>query len=406
VAVQGPDPWAPPDRRPTASPASHDAGWYAPPSAVRQPRRGRRAVTALATVVLLLGGGLGAAILLEGQRAERVQAQVDAVLPALQGFVEQARGLPFEEPVEVEVLDDEAFLDALYEEPADAPGEREDRDGERTLKALGLIEPDADLDEQVQDQLDAGVVGFYDPSTDRLAVRGRDLDVFTELVLVHELTHALQDQHFDLERPDLDEADDERSLAFDSLVEGDAVRVEDAWLAAQPADRRAEVLDRLGGAQERELGTGTVQALLSFPYVAGPSYVRQVLDRGGRAALDAAYATPPTTSEQVLQPGAGPPAEVARPEVQGAVVDEGVLGEVGLALVLGVDPWHPGPHSAWGGDRYVTVEDGDRTCTTADVAADEPDQRPGLRQALAAARPDAELTDGPGGTLRLVACVS
>jgi hypothetical protein len=354
----------------------------------------------------VLVGVLGAGAILEDQRAERVRAEVDAVLPALQGFVQDARGLPFEEPVEVEVLDDEAFLDALHEEPADAPQAREDRDGERTLKALGLVEPDADLDEQVEQQLDAGVVGFYDPSTDRLAVRGREVDVFTELVLVHELTHALQDQHFDLERPELEQTDDERSLAFDSLVEGDAVRVEDAWLSAQSPDRQAEVLDRLGGAPDRTTGDDTVAALLSFPYVAGPSYVRQVLDAGGQAALDAAYATPPATTEQVLQPDAGAPVGVARPDVEGDVVDEGVLGEVGMALLLGDDPWHPGAHTAWGGDRYVTVGDGDRTCTTADIAADEPAQLPALREALADARPEAEIADGPGGTLRLVSCVS
>ena len=402
--MQGQDPWAPPDRLLPPPPGT----WYVPePEDPRaQRRRRRRAVTALVTVVLVLIGIAGAAVIREREREERVRQQVAEVLPSLRGFVETERGLPFEEPVDVEVLDDDAFLDALYEQPEDAPEPREDRDGERTLKALGLLDEDADLDEQVEEQLDAGVVGFYDPRTDRLVVRGRELDVFTELVLVHELTHALQDQHFDLDRPELDEADDERSIAFDALVEGDAVRVEEAWLAAQPADRQDEVFERLGDQTGGGSGGDVVSELLSFPYVVGPSYVRQVLDGAGQQALDALFVDPPTTTEQVLVPSeAGPPVDVPRPDVEGDVVDEGVLGELGLALLLDARPYHPGPHSRWGGDRYVTVERGERTCTTADVAADDPKQLDDLVGVLQRARPEADV-ERRGDVVRLTACTS
>lgn len=404
--MQGQDPWAPPDQTAPQQPGT----WYAQPpwepDPAEQRRRRRRAVAALTTVVLLLVGVLGAATIAERRREARIQAEVNALLPGLQAFVEQQRGLPFTDEVAVEVLDDGDFLDALYEAPEDAPHVPEDRDGERTLKALGLLEEDADLDEQVEEQLDAGVVGFYDPTTDRLVVRGRAADVFTELVLVHELVHALQDQHFDLDRPQLDEADDERSLAFDALVEGDAILVEEAWLASQPTDRQAEVLSRLGGEPDGQTGGDVVGLLLAFPYLSGPPYVRDVLDDGGQAALDAQFRDPPTTTEQVLRPDtAGPPVDVPRPDVEGEVVDEGVLGELGVALVVGTDPEQDGPHTAWGGDRYVTVEVDDRTCTTADIAADDPAQLPELEQALQDARPDAEL-ERRGDVLRLTACVS
>ena len=79
----------------------------------------------------------------EDRREARIRAEVAALLPGLQDFVAAERGLPFRADVEVEVLDDDAFLDALYDVPEDAPEDREDRDAEPTLKTLGLLEEDA-----------------------------------------------------------------------------------------------------------------------------------------------------------------------------------------------------------------------------------------------------------------------
>jgi hypothetical protein len=389
------DPWAPPP-------------WEGEPDPRSRRRRRARAVAALASVVVLLLALLGVSTVVEDRRSERVRAQVTALLPDLLAFVEQERGLAFVDDVEVEVLDDDAFLEALYAPAPDAPAPREDRDSERTLVALGLLDGDVDLDEAITDSLDEGVVGFYDPATARLAVRGRDVDPFVQLVLVHELTHALQDQHFDIDRPELDEGDDERGLAFRSLVEGDAVRVELAWLAAQPASVQRELLDVLGPDAAPAGGEAVVEALLGFPYEAGPGLVLALLDAGGQEALDAAFREPPTTAEQVLDPGAGPGADVARPEVGGAVVDEGVLGVLGLALLLGGDPLQAGPERGWNGDRYVTAEtDGGLTCTEARIAADDPGSG---QELLAALRTWADRTDGAAveplddGLLRLTAC--
>ena len=57
---------------------------------------------------------------------------------------------------------------------------------------------------------------------------------------------------------------------------------------------------------------------------------------------------------------------------RGDVVDRGVLGELGLALLLQRDPLASGPQVGWGGDRFVTLElaDGSGTCTWVDVVMD------------------------------------
>jgi hypothetical protein len=359
-------------------------------------------------LVALLGG----VAFLESRREAQLRAEVDAVLPTLQAFVEQERGLPFRAPVEVEVLDDGDFLAALYSEPAGGTSADTGTDPEPTLNALGLLDEDVDLDAAVGESLDAGVVGFYDPATDRLVVRGQELDAFVELVLVHELTHALQDQHFDLDRPELEVAEDESGLAFDALVEGDATRIEVAWFEAQPPDRQAEIADAFGAPGDVPAGELVVEELLGFPYTAGPEYVLDLLARGGQQAVDAAFASPPTSTEQVLRPGLPPnaatPREIQRPSVGGTIVDEGVLGQLGLALLLGVDPLEPdGPADGWGGDRYVTTELDGATCTTADVIGDSPAQQAQLRAAFlewAASQPDAQVNDGPAGAFRLKAC--
>ena len=97
------------------------------------------------------------------------------------------------------------------------------------LEGLGLVEPDADLVESMRSLLGVGVVGFYDPETDELVVRGAALTPYVRTTIAHELIHALDDQHLDLDRPEYDEADDEVGFGFSSVVEGNARRIEDAY---------------------------------------------------------------------------------------------------------------------------------------------------------------------------------
>lgn len=361
----------------------------------------------LAAVCAIALLAVGVAVLSErdGPGSPAVQRAVQARLPALQAFVQRARGLPFLRPVQVEVLDDRAFVSALQEpseQEAEAAG-----DGEATLRALGLLTQDEDLDAALADSLADAVAGFYDPEDGRLVVRGTAFHPFVEMVLVHELTHALQDQHFDLSRPDLQGADDERQIAFDALVEGDATRVEQAWLQEQPADVQRAVgreLERRYG--DAEPGPRAVEALLGYPYFAGPELVRQLLEQGGQPRLDEAFRTPPTTTEQVrvLGPGA---LVVPRPDdlPAGEVVDEGVLGEFGLVLLLSraTDELAEAP-DGWDGDRYATVDTADGPCTVVDVALDRPTDRDELAELLRRTYRDVQPRGATG--LRLASCIS
>ena len=352
------------------------------------PRIPRAAPAVVAVViVLLLGTALSTVAARQGEEDVPADLGLAPVVAELQAFVESARGLRFLRPVDVSVLADAAFRRKLGEgEPVDE-ADVEVQVG--VLRALGLLRGDDDLGEA--SALDAdSVAGFYDTETKELVVRGARLTPFVRQVLVHELTHALDDQHFGLDR---DLVDEEAALAFEALVEGDALLVEARYLASLPPAEReqAEAEENVTfGAGGRFDGVPDfVLELAEFPYRDGPEFVDAVLDAGGRARLDAAFRTPPTTSAEVLHPTrylTGRGRRPAPPVVAGGrILDEGPLGELVLRLVLlTAVPEREAARAAagWAGDRYVAWTADRRTCVRASVVLDTPAEAAELSASL------------------------
>jgi Putative metallopeptidase family (DUF6782) len=326
----------------------------------------------------------------------------DAVVDDITAFVERERGLTFVEDVTVELADEEEFQARLLadfeEDTADLAAAGE------VLIALGLIEPDVDVVAAVRELLGASVVGFYDPETNELVVRGTATTPYVRQTIAHELTHALQDQHFELDRPELDETDDEQGFGFTSLVEGDAERVAIAYEATLSEAEQDEALQ-----EELRLSLGfDVAAVpfvlieqLSLPYLLGPDLIAEILGAGGQESLDASFTAPPTTSEHLLDPETfvlgDPPNPVTEPQADGEVIDRGVLGLLGLTELAGESPLLgidgiSDELAGWGGDRYVAWRDGDRTCIRVAVLGEtiqDTDQYEALLAEVAA--------DPPGG---------
>jgi hypothetical protein len=329
------------------------------------------AVLTVVIVVTFLAGVRGA-LQLHAERADRLDPATAAVVAELKAFVETTRGLRFVKPVDVAVLSDAAFRRSLA---GGKPTEQSDAEVvSGVLRALGLLDAG---DPAPTGGLDAdAVAGFYDVETKELVVRGPELTPFVRQVLVHELTHALDDQHFDLD-PRL--VDNEAALAFEALVEGDAVIVESRYLESLPeAERRAAAAEEdatFGG------GAGRIPAIVAelgaFPYRDGPRLVAALLAAGGPGRLDAAFRSPPVSTSEVLHPeefldGAGR-ADVPPVAAGGEVVDRGVLGELILRLVLAssLPPDRAARAAAgWAGDRYVAWSAGGRTCLRATVVMD------------------------------------
>jgi hypothetical protein len=212
------------------------------------------------------------------------------------------------------------------------------------------------------------------PETERITVRGTELTPEIRGTLAHEMTHALQDQYVDLDAVEGGLDLDEVSL-FRAVVEGDAVRVEDAYVAEELTE--AEQTEyRTGSAESAEEVDleGVTPALVAFfqaPYVFGPSFVSVLESEEGLAGVNDALRAPPASDRQLLDPrayrdGTRPEPVDAPPVPEGAeVIEEGVFGALDWYVVLAsrVDAKAAlAVVDQWAGDSYVTYDDGGKVC--------------------------------------------
>ena len=342
------------------------------------------------------------------------QQQIDELI----AFVEQARGLEFKERPDVLAVADDDFVDrfiAVTEEGLNEDPELiEHYDG--IYRALGLLGDDMSLTEAILSFGAEGVLGYYEFEADELVVRGDELTPYTKQIVVHELVHALDDQWFELDRPEYDDAVDEVGFGFQALVEGNAQRIDEEYYASLPVDEQFRIdAEQFSFGSDIDFSGFTPGFLeLQFaPYELGRQFVLATLERGGNEGLAQAFDTPPATSEQVIDPdayvsGEGP-IEVPAPPADGEVVEEGIFGQLTIEILLGVavgrgDAFEAG--DGWGGDWFVSWEDGSRTCLRVDIVGDTAADTDELEAGLAtwaAQRPAAtsELVDG---RVRLTTC--
>jgi hypothetical protein len=293
---------------------------------------------------------------------------VQAGVPVLAGFVEQARGLRFRTPPAVAVVDPAAFARIVAEPLPGAP-----TNPAATARALGLAHPPGGAGT-------ADAEAFYSFRRHQVVLR-RDMafDAFGRVVLAHELVHALDDQNFDLLALARGvAADGDRLRAFTALVEGDATRIELAYLAAQsPADQSA-VRHRY----DYDPRPGRYPDFVrDFPYTAGRDFVLALARQGGNAAVDGAFRHLPASTAQVIDArkylAGTQPIGVLPPVADGTRVDEGTLGEFGLAMLVtrGRRLLNVSAASQWAGDRYVTYRSGGGFCTRDNVVLANPTAR-------------------------------
>jgi hypothetical protein len=330
---------------------------------------------------------------------------IEAFVPTAVSFVEAHRGLRFKQPVNVNHLSDADFSSRIVSLQR---RDRADTDRQaKLLKALGLISPGVDVEKAEEELLGSGVVGYYDPKTKELVVRGDSATVSVRHVVVHELTHALQDQWFGLDDGQRQQTDD-ASLAYTALVEGDAVRVEREYVASLPPGDRSKISSEGGGGPPSDVPRVLIE-LLGFPYVVGPPFTTTLLQSRGQAGLDRAFRERPTATAQVLHPDrflqADQPQVVAEPAADGEAFDHGVFGEAQLRLLLedlalkgglSVDQERAAAEG-WAGDRYVAWSSGARSCVRVRFAlrtGSAATALGGALQKLAATEPDASVQRG------------
>ena len=308
--------------------------------------------------------------------SDREQLEIRRAIAEVEAFVERERGLEFKAEVPVAFLDDEEFERELA--GSGTPGGDEEAQFTAFWRALGLLDSTTDLEALMSKLRSDGVVGFYDPAARRLVVRGGRPTPHARSTLAHELTHALDDQWFDLDRPVTDESNEDQQFAFRALVEGSAEHIESLFLESLSDDDRARARF-----EDAELSTGDfmndlpeiVLFTIAAPYVFGESLVDAIVKQGGVELLNEAFEHPPTTSAQVIDPitylkgetatTVSPPTAPVEPS------SSGVLGRLSLFLALrdAIRPqtaWQAA--DGWDGDRYVLWQGDTGPCVRASVA--------------------------------------
>lgn len=307
-------------------------------------------------------------------------ADVLAALAEIEEQVIAVRGLPAADIGSPELITRQqlgAELRALFAEEY-PPEEREEAN--RALRALGLLAPDEDFIDLQLGLLGDQVLGFYDSDENRMVVvTDVGLDVEAKVTYAHEYAHALQDAAFDPAHFEPDaELEDDRFLALTSLTEGDATVTMLAWGIANLSQE--ELIEFGAGAQLPDT-TGIPSWMvnqLQFPYTAGLTWATAlVVDplRPDFTAIDAAYADPPDSTEQILHLEAWEareaPVEVEVPDLVQLLgdgweeVDDTPIGEAGIGIMLehfGIERVAAtAAADGWGGDRVrIAVEGEDR----------------------------------------------
>jgi hypothetical protein len=300
-------------------------------------------------------------------------ARADAVTKA----VSKLRGLKAKRAIKRDVVDEAALRKRLVDRAARERNASELAAEARAFKRWGLLPADADYAALVVDVLAEQIAGFYDPEDATLYIAKREPAGDADLLLAHELDHALQDQHFDLEKfTDVPGTEGDALLARRALVEGDGVVLAVEHLLAKsgtpaPWDDPmvASTLEHTLAAAigETRLATAprVLREQLMFPYHAGLAFVAELRRRQTWRAVDKAFARPPRSTEQILHPDLYAADE--RPIVVGAGVPRAldgwdlghhtVWGEAGFDIFFeehGVEPVMARTAAAgWGGDRVA-----------------------------------------------------
>jgi hypothetical protein len=306
---------------------------------------------------------------------------------AIQGQVAALRGLRFVRPVRPDVVTKERIAELLRTAvDAALPVDLEARRG-RAWVTMGLLPVGTDLREAFLSYYTTQVIGYYDTLSHRLVIIGAGaLTPYQRMTLSHELTHALDDQYFDLGRLDVLTltCQDERATALSSLAEGDAVETSIEWAQRNLSSAEQSQLQQEAGAFPPPPSTipPFVLRFQQFPYPNGERFVQALQARGGEHAVDEAFARPPVSTEQILHPDRYPsdlPVDVHVPDLAAALgpgwkaSDQMDVGEgfLRLMLELRLPSTQADPAAAgWDGGRYLAWSDGTSEALVMDTVWD------------------------------------
>jgi hypothetical protein len=314
---------------------------------------------------------------------------LDALLARADAIAKQVskqRGLPLKKKIDREVVDRDELRRRLVKLAAEERTQRETRAEGLALARWSMIPLGTNYLQLMIDLLTDQIAGYYDPKTKKLTIAksAGDDPAWAEMVLAHELDHALQDQSFDLDKFEtVPDEEGDAALARQALVEGDGVALMiELVLAKQQLPvpwtdpSVARELERAMALPSDDLldkAPLAVREALLFPYRAGFSFVAALRRKQTWSAVDAAFKRAPRSTEQILHPekyAADEKPVSLTMQVPPALADYRVAhatvwGELGFTLFAraqGIDEQRAAEAGeGWHGDRVITLTKDDPT---------------------------------------------
>lgn len=301
-------------------------------------------------------------------------ATVDSMLPAL----EVLSGLRKLKPIALAEQSREDLRNYVAKRLAEELPDDELDGIRQTYAALGLIPDTLNIRSLLLDLYQEQVAGYYDPSSKKFyLVSGTPVELLRP-VLAHELVHALQDQHVNLDSLIARERGNDRQTAAQAAIEGHATVVMFAFLAQEAGgvkinpSEMPDISAQLRPALEAQhsqfpvfrRAPRIIRETMVFPYLGGSSFVQRLwVARPDQGFLAPFGSMLPQSTEQVLHPddrfltNRDAPTEIRFANTKN-VIYENTFGELELGILL-TEYLGPGAGDAafgWDGDRYQLVQ--------------------------------------------------
>jgi len=369
-------------------------------------------------------------------KAQWSQAELERVAEEIRGQIEQLRGMKFTRPVTAKLTDKKGFLEYARkrQESMETP-ERRQRD-ETVAKLLGLVPFDLDLSKTLDGFLEQQVGGFYDPGTNTFYLMEQFEGDLARIIMAHELTHALDDQCFGLDKLIQGAGQEtDAEFAIQAMAEGSGTNAMMVWTM-----KRVNEIDKsaLASSDLETKGLDTAPTLIWKPllaaYLRGDGFLAHAEGMNMLATpakteeLKRCFVDPPRSSEQILHPKKywdprkrDDPKYVAFESGEmpkdWKVIGQDTLGELHLSLltqpfaerggldakdklaILGVKFTNKAAEG-WGGDRLMLLANGDARALYLVTVWDTPEDAVEFRDVLAQLvqrdeKPAAKLVSGP-----------
>jgi hypothetical protein len=320
-----------------------------------------------------------------------------ASLDQILDFASKDTGFAKQGPVKRQLVGRES-VEAYFAQELPKQAEEGLARSELVLKKFGLLAPDFELKNYLVKSTVRQLGGFYNPRDKTMYLLNWVPLELQRPVMAHELTHALQDQNYDLSRL-LQSApraaaqagnpgsmavrgtdEDEHSLASRALIEGQAMVVFLDYMLRPTGHTLAGSPDALGllsGALENYESAVTLhdaprilRESAMFPYREGLAFEVELLRRGGKPmAFAGAFARTPTNTHQILHPDAylanSATPSVSIPDIRPVLgdgfelFDSGTIGALDTRIMVreyGRENDRYTVAAQWDGGSYVAVK--------------------------------------------------